>query len=269
MPQYLYHYTSIEALSQILASRQLRLSRLDKVDDLSEGETEDLGWYGHYIFVTCWTNLEEESLPFWSMYTSPNSGVRIRLPIGMLASHSIERHDLENNHHVSITESPIPESRIFGHDYTIMPCKRHDWYEIVYTDDRKLLKPEIFSQDKQRISLELGKLGKHKGLHWRFQSEYRFKVVVFPIPNFTSKRGEELERTAIEASVAIINKKPLSIECLPLDLDESTFEQLEITLGPSCGVGAEIMVNSLIEKYAPKAHIKRSVLTGKVALRKP
>ena len=266
VPQYLYHYTSIEALSQILATRQLRLSRLDKVDDLSEGETEDFGWSGHYIFVSCWTDLVEESLPFWSMYTTPRSAVRIKLPFLMLADYHVERHDPQTNGHIVLPGSPMPEERIFGADYTVLPYRRDTWHKITYTDDKELLKPKVLTHGSAP-GIAIGKLGLYKSLAWQFQSEYRYMAIVFPFSIGDLKSTDDIERLVKEASHAVWTKKPLGMECISVDLDKSALAGIEVTLGPRCTEGAETIVRALLEKYAPTGRLKRSVLTGKIALK--
>ena len=39
----IYHYTNLESLAMILKNKTIRFNRLDKVDDLEEGNTESLG----------------------------------------------------------------------------------------------------------------------------------------------------------------------------------------------------------------------------------
>lgn len=49
------------------------------VDDIEEVETEDMGKFGRYVYVSCWTDDSEESIPLWHMYTPNMHGVRIRM----------------------------------------------------------------------------------------------------------------------------------------------------------------------------------------------
>ena len=42
MDELLYHYTSIDRFAQILKNRTIRLSPLDKMDDLQENITKDI-----------------------------------------------------------------------------------------------------------------------------------------------------------------------------------------------------------------------------------
>ena len=80
MPEYLYHYTSINTLALILSTKSIKLSPLNSVDDLTETLSADEVNFGQYVFVTCWTSDEEESIPFWKMYTPDMTGVRLKFP---------------------------------------------------------------------------------------------------------------------------------------------------------------------------------------------
>ena len=77
MPKYLYHYTTIQNLALILKNRTLRLMPLNLMDDLQEAKSKDLQDFGQFIYVSSWTDREEEAIPMWKMYTKPECGVRI------------------------------------------------------------------------------------------------------------------------------------------------------------------------------------------------
>ena len=64
----LYHYTTLETLALILKSKTIRFNRLDRVDDLEEIAISKGVKLGQYVFVSCWTKDEEESVPLWKMY---------------------------------------------------------------------------------------------------------------------------------------------------------------------------------------------------------
>ena len=77
--EYLYHYTNIETLALILQNHTFRFNSLNKMDDLQEQETADLKNVGQVCYISSWTDDVDESIPMWNMYTSINSGVRIKL----------------------------------------------------------------------------------------------------------------------------------------------------------------------------------------------
>ena len=80
-PQYLYHYTSLNTLALILTNKSICFSTLLNVDDVEEAETSDLGLFGKYVYVSCWTDEASESIAMWQMYTPNMHGVRIKLPV--------------------------------------------------------------------------------------------------------------------------------------------------------------------------------------------
>ena len=58
--KYLYHYTSLETLALILRNKTICFNNLLYVDDLDEAETEDMGKFGKFVYVSCWTEDSEE-----------------------------------------------------------------------------------------------------------------------------------------------------------------------------------------------------------------
>ena len=76
----IHHYTSIETLEAILKNKTIRFNRMDFVDDPNEIELDINGMaFAKYIFISCWTLEENESIPQWSMYAGQSRGVRITL----------------------------------------------------------------------------------------------------------------------------------------------------------------------------------------------
>ncbi len=93
-PDYLFHYTSIESLCLILRSGSLKFNRLDKVNDLDEAATKNFPYAKSFVFVSCWTSEERESLPLWKMYSSDMKGVRIRMPVNMFKGRHLPNCDV-------------------------------------------------------------------------------------------------------------------------------------------------------------------------------
>lgn len=80
-PQVLYHYTSLDTLALILTNKSTCFNTLLNVDDIDEAETSDLGQFGKYVYVSCWTDEAAESIAMWQLYTPNMHGVRIQLPV--------------------------------------------------------------------------------------------------------------------------------------------------------------------------------------------
>ena len=117
----LYHYTNLKTLALILKHRTLRFNRLDKVDDLEENVKSNGLNLGQYIFVSCWTEDAEESIPLWRMYAGIENGVRICLDEDMFQTYDICNFKFRDKVSIIGSLSLIPQKDIENQDYFIMP----------------------------------------------------------------------------------------------------------------------------------------------------
>ena len=114
---YLYHYTSIETLALILSNKTLCFNNLLNVDDIEEAETSDMGKFGRFVYASCWTNDERESIPLWNLYTPDMHGVRIKLPVFPFKRYSYKKGEyfLENDVETYINiEKLYKENKVNG-----------------------------------------------------------------------------------------------------------------------------------------------------------
>ena len=264
IPEYLYHYTSIETLSLILKTKKIKLQRLDKVNDPTEELCQD-GKHEKYLFVTCWTSQELEVLPFWYMYGHNRRGVRIRLSTNFIKSYKVRAQSHEIGGTITFGEvfdSIIPENKLFDSDHLVANYSAvfNKFFPIEYTDNPTLLKPSIlFHKDDGTLTVALDTLGKHKPTIWSFEQEWRFKLIIHPYGvNQINPMDPSIARHAFEV------EKELSFEGYFLEISHEAYSQMEVTLGPSCTVGDRIIVEALIQKYNPDASLVSSVLIGKV-----
>lgn len=258
IPTHLYHYTNINTLALILKHKSLRLNCLLNVDDLLEGRSSDLGAIGRYVFVSSWTELQEESIPFWMMYTRMK-GIRIRMPANPFKKHDLTKIKIPNVN-IKLDYSIHRPECLFEKDY--LPNVSNDILtKVEYTDDKNLLFPNVFERNvNNEYILHLGLLGKYKKMEWKFQSEWRYIVQIMPIrlyDLYSDKIGQIMLDT-------IKKEKRLPISDYYVDLDEKIIEDMEIVLGPGTNEGDKIIVNSLVEQYNPKAIIKESNLKGAI-----
>lgn len=79
---YLYHYTSVGVLELILKNRTIRLNPLHKMDDWQEQFSAHGIAHGRHVFISSWTEEEDEIPKMWQDYCKPDptAGVRLRLP---------------------------------------------------------------------------------------------------------------------------------------------------------------------------------------------
>ena len=245
MPIALFHFTTINNLALILKSRTIRFGRLDKVNDPTEGQSEDFKSLAPYIFVSCWTENPEENLAFWNMYTPQMRGVRIELSLPIFNSYQIGK---QENLLVSENEYVDEINNIF-----IIPGKNEP-ERIEYTDDPVKLKPKI----QTGIGLKVADLGKCKRKIWEIEQEYRFRVDIFPTDprvksdNFLDKYDH------------LIGVKNPSIDSYLRTIRDDSFKKMKIRLSPKLFDGDYEIITSLVEKFNLSASLEESVLKGLV-----
>ena len=267
IPSHLYHYTNITSLALILKYKKIRLSALNKVDDVSETKSDDQVNFGQYVFVTCWTSLEEESLPFWHMYTKEMTGVRIKLPTRMFVEHpnrDVPEYGIKTDNEGYFATS-FEEANLSNH--TILPEVANKYYPIQYTNEKSLLYPKLYSRkpDGSR-SVAIQKLGIYKPKHWFFQEEWRFRLNIIPgIPmtKTTNSNPKELDRY-LSAACGFEHGVALGFDEYFLSLNSEAFSQMEILLGPKQRNGEKVIIEALVKDFNPSAKIIESELEGLV-----
>lgn len=252
IPDFLYHYTNIESLESILKNKTIRFSSLMNVDDSEEMSTSSNMNLGKYCFVSSWTDLEEESIPFWAQYTNNMGGVRIKLPTLPFKQNTVT-HKYVNNGVPFVTFYPVEffnKENIFP--YLPMPFCR----KIHYTNDNsKLITQDYLSYESMEehrlnnIFMNLMDIGRYKRLCWSFQSEWRYCMYFLPV-------DIETGHMSIDVSMNDIN---IGFNHYDLPLNEKALENLEITLGPKIGLNIA-KVQKIVQQYCPNAKLKNSQL---------
>ncbi len=235
-PSVLYHYTSVESLAMILSTRKLRLSPLSVLDDLQEEKTEDISLIGKTVFISSWTEDEEESIPMWNMYSKMESGVRIKADVDLLEDFTTR-------------EDKQLEVSGFAHhtdDRDIFPPTLR---KIDYTADKNKLIPKIVSSDGQIWNQK--DFGVYKNTAWAFQKEWRYIVRVWPGKNFE----EDGDAESIYRRFASIVDSHIDI-----NIKQKAFENLEVTLSPKISAANKIFVKLLRKEYCPSLKVKNSKL---------
>lgn len=284
-PKHLYHFTSLETLSLILSNGTIRFRRLDFVDDPVEAMTSDFGRQGKYVLVSCWTNREDEDLLQWSMYGNMFRGVRIRLPADSPFDrpHRIWEGDVPfASFSDGSFQSSIHARQVLNNRYMIPPGNifNKQCFEVKYTADESKLVPRVlifgngtFGSDdfgfwqNDGPTVLLSEIGKYKYRIWETQSEWRFMVPVFPmnkeIFSLMSNKATIVKRSK-QIFDAMRREQDPTIEHIDVPLKKSVLDELEITLGPRATEGDSVMAESLRDKFAPKAAVRKSELVGKI-----
>lgn len=270
----LYHYTTIEALAMILKTRSIKFSRLDRVDDIEElAESKNIR-LGQYMFVSCWTENSEESIPLWKMYSGNCHGVRIGMEKDMFENYIVRELTLPNGESMKgELISKVPASEIVNPNYfilpvSIMPNSKFFYCSVEYVDDVDKMVSETFQLQKDdethsRSTMAFGEIGKYKNKRWAFQQETRFRLVILPT-NPLLNNSKEASSVMMNS---ILHNKPLSIEEYYLFIRSEVLNNMEITLHPNSSESDKVIIEALCEKYAPQAVLKDSSLKGRVMLK--
>ncbi|NHZ86081.1 MAG: DUF2971 domain-containing protein [Planctomycetia bacterium] len=273
-PHHLYHYTSIDTLDKIIKSRKLKLNRLDKADDLNEGKTHDLGNLGMYIFVSCWTDTDSESIPLWNMYSDGMKGVRIKMH-----SNIIEPHFISSDSEISLwakkkffiekgTPYLVPIEEMHGQDFIVGPYPRDFLYKVEYSNNSNKIFPESYKYENNYHIIKFGLIGRVKRAEWEFQSEWRYRFTVLPAPpppkrsydKYKEETGKEFEVLCKET----FEKRIVSKDYFLLNIKENAINDMEIMLGPKCSNTELEAVKNIIENSGYKLKLKFSSLTGQI-----
>ena len=267
---YLYHYTNIETLALILQNHTFRFNSLNKMDDLQEQETADLKNVGQFCYISSWTDDVDESIPMWNMYTSINSGVRIKLKKHPFKFHENTADELRQVINAPVTDntngtplkSLIPFADMFRRKFIAAGATPENiLHKVEYSSDHEKLYPQLVHVDGDKFSIALGTLGKYKNTHWAFQNEWRYILLLFPLD-----LNQPVE-TLSQAAQIMGNKILQGLEKQPFPfydmiIDDAAYCEMEITLSPKISEGNRIIVENLVKGYNPSAIVKDSSLIG-------
>ncbi len=250
LPQFLYHYTTVETLALILETKKLRFNSLLNVDDLEEVQTRNLTELGKYCFVSCFTDSLEESIPIWNMYSNRGGGVRLRLQTNSLF-HSPSRVNQRSEQALATANAVVEivegAFRISSDNETIL------LKEIMYTNNEDELFPYVEFDSNASFSDQIVKyVGINKRSCWDFQKEWRFIKIIHPGNEEAIRENQDVYTTYKD-----------------VDLNIEALNNLQITLGYNTSAGNRIIVNNLVNSYnrgSENANItvRDSVLTNRV-----
>ena len=262
----IYHYTTLDSLALILKNKTLLFNRLDCVDEIEEGSVVSSGInIGKYVFVSCWTESIEESIPLWKMYAGDKMGVRIGLEKNMFKKYLITNPRIGDKQGVGIIILPLPREELEAADYFVLPSLDVDgdffYRKVQYVDDvmEKTKKAVIITPDgngRADTHISFGEIGRYKHLRWAFQEETRFVLTILPF-NPLLASPDEVSTISLNS---FLQNKTVGFTKYFMHLDDAVLNNIEITLSPNSTEGERIIVESLTQLYAPNATIKASSL---------
>ena len=262
----IYHYTNLDSLALILRNKTLLFNRLDCVDDIEEGSVVSSGIaIGKYVFVSCWTESAEESIPLWKMYACDKMGVRIGLDKDMFRKHLYVNPVLGGQQWSGSMLLPLSKEQLEARSHFVLPMLTFNgdffYRKVQYVDDvrEKTNNAVVISPDAEGTTtakIAFGEIGRYKHKRWEFQKESRFVLTILPF-NPLLVNPNDVGNIAVNSYV---QNKPLGFDKYFMHLDETILSNIEITLSPNATDGQKIIVESLTKQYAPTATIKPSAL---------
>ncbi len=255
--KYLYHYTNINTLKLILQSKKIRFNRLDQVDDLEEQTLYTEIDFSKYIYVSCWTKKEKESIPQWYMYSNKMKGVRLRLPVNFFKIHNVENYEKNGRRFTGSLKSIITPDMLLDDNYQILtyPVDQKGFLrEINYVPNLENIYKNYSSikidEEAEKFNIQIKNIKEfatYKRDDWAFQEEMRFVLTILPNVNFeppasyAKRQGQNLYH-------CFKNSIPTNMLYFDLDIDLDVLNEVEITLGPLCNESDKKNVeNSLIQ----------------------
>jgi hypothetical protein len=238
----IYHYTSLESLACILESRCLRFTRLDYVDDPKEYSFIKNGVNpAKYVFVSCWTESQEETIPQWKMYGNNGKGVRISINSNVFNIVQDDKHRLM-----------FPFDYFKDKDFFIMPIlgdNDQPFFKINYINDLRYAEDKMFLDD----GIDFKKVAIYKGPEWSFQKECRFILYVFP---------KTIENKTYSPQDAILNHLYPYQKHLDIPICDTAYNSIQITLGPYSSFAEELILRSLLKKYLGHEYFNKSTFAN-------
>lgn len=273
---YLYHYTSLDTLALILKNRTLCFNNLRNVDDMEEAQSEDMGEFGKFVYVSCWTADSEESIPLWNLYTPDMHGVRIRLPEYPFETHHYKKGDFffeedvdtyidfadmiaENKYSIASTNPVLVKVKYDNEKARLFPRVRMESYTGALQDFLEAKSLEELERKNIDVTYSFKEIGYYKRENWSFQEEWRYKISIAPMglqesnPPTLEKQQECFRRLEDRAAEPPVQR-------LFLKIDENALKELEVVFGPKMTDAEKIMAVALFEKYAPECKYKDSCL---------
>lgn len=273
MANLLYHYCSIETLELIMKNKTFRFSSLGVVDDMEESMTSDYEDIGKICFVSCWTDLEQESVEMWRTYTGGVNGVRIGLPRNFFSA-GLNENEMFN---IRLEVGNINDVFISP---PLLPPNCPDLIPVTYTQDDYLINLSVVKIDNDvcekcgsttsNFNLDTKYLGRFKRDYWSGQSEWRYRLIAVPQEYYRNNQSGKYLKGMPEEMVELMKSDLIDMsfnnDYIDFPFNENIFEEMEILLSPLNSKKDNDTVKYILEKYTSLTDFK--LKSSKLKIRK-
>jgi len=241
----IYHYTTLNSLKCILENKTIRLTALNKMDDLLEGMNPDFANVAENYYVSSWSESSEENIPLWHMYTDRMKGVRIEADFDFL---EIEEDEQSRVINVTNPAAVIFKVRSSNNDF-LTPVIYQDHVSSSITGGRGYINTNFYD------------VGRVKPISWEFQKEIRFRL--YGCSKKHLKRGDTLFEKFMNL---YINKDVYTqvneIDFIDLTFDIERLKNANFVLGPAASEKDFLDLSNYISKIIPnyQGTVERSKL---------
>ena len=98
---------------------------------------------------------------------------------------------------------------------------------------------QCFEVKDSIVDVNLLHIGQFKHDHWRFEKEWRYKIIGMPFEGKWQKKDYDY----------FLNNVPLN-QYIDVPLDDSVIKEMIIQLGPKATLAEEIIIDLLVKEYA-------------------
>ena len=206
----------------------------------------------------------------WREYAGAECGVRIEMKSYPFKQYSISTESLSklsrdavlNTSGGSFDGLHLPIEDFWDKNYHFFETARDReiLHKVEYTNDESLLFPKVINAfENGGLVADLNALGVHKTTAWSYQKEWRYILTAVPI-GIGSVINVRLDQI-LRASDVILDKCDPGIPpYYDLVISDEAFSSMKIVSSPKMTPGNRVILNTLIEKYAPGIEVAESTI---------
>ncbi|MFM0016701.1 DUF2971 domain-containing protein [Paraburkholderia sediminicola] len=274
----IHHYTKAATLPLILASRKIRFTRADFLDDKTEVPFRDSRLDPRFYFVSSWSAAQIEQAGQWIQYGDQGKGVRITLrhsPFDLTSLNVEVSRPIAFGRRVGLqikdVLAPFCEGMMFGNGYLLMPdgAGTHDSFgsEVIYDPNPALWAARFVTStvNETTISGQSTCIARVKSDVWADQREFRYVLMAAKGPKLGYANSPDVYKNALldQFETDGVNGRanaPTEATSIDLPFSPTCLEHLAVTFGPKISAEDRQSISTALAKHAPHAVVRESTV---------